>query len=140
VDPTRIIAQLEELATLADRLQDAGPGLRLAAETIRGELANLPGPHPEWQLAPLTLQEASEESGYSVSQLRRMVKGEDGRPPLVPSTGTGRGRRILRCNLPRKPGHRISPPEEREVRPEPSPGQSRTAWAIEVARGILAEG
>ena len=53
-------------------------------------------------LEPLTLEIAGLESGYSRSHLRRLV-----RQGVVPSCGTESEPRILRRDLPRKPGHGV---------------------------------
>lgn len=57
---------------------------------------------------PLSLVTASEESGYTVGHLRRLVGLEAGYPAILPNAGTADEPRVLRRNLPRKPGHRIA--------------------------------
>ncbi len=53
----------------------------------------------EAQLASLSLEQASAESGYSVDHLGRLV-----REGIVPNAGEPYAPRIRRCDLPRKPG------------------------------------
>lgn len=50
-------------------------------------------------LEPLTLDQASRESGYTRNHLRRLLR--DG---TIPNSGTEHDPRILRMHLPRKPG------------------------------------
>ena len=54
--------------------------------------------------ALLTLPEAAEESGYSQRHLSRLVKAD-----AIPNSGTPNNPRLLRSDLPRKPGHGIAP-------------------------------
>ncbi|MFQ5903311.1 MAG: helix-turn-helix domain-containing protein [Candidatus Binatia bacterium] len=49
---------------------------------------------------PLTIEQAARESGYSKEQLRRLI-----REGKVPNAGKRGAPRILRRDLPRKPGH-----------------------------------
>ena len=71
----------------------------------------------------LTLEEAEAESGYSRSHLRRLI-----RQGVVRNSGIENHPRILRRDLPRKPGHR--------VRQEPSRDLScRTQAARAIAQG-----
>jgi hypothetical protein len=58
----------------------------------------------EAQLEALTIREAAQESGYSASHLRRLIREGD-----IPDSGTeATGPRILRRDLPRKPGYRVA--------------------------------
>ena len=61
-------------------------------------------------LEALPLREAEIESGYSKSHLRRLIR--DG---VVPNAGTENRPRILRRNLPRKPGHGVRQDGSRDV-------------------------
>ena len=54
-------------------------------------------------LEPLTLAEAAIESGYSRDHLRRQIR--EGR---IPNAGEPGAPLLLRCHLPRKPGHRVA--------------------------------
>ena len=64
----------------------------------------------EWQQqaardnAPLNLQQASKESGYTPDHLGRLVKAGE-----IPNAGRANAPRILRKNLPRKPGFGLTP-------------------------------
>jgi len=58
-----------------------------------------------WEDTPLNLQQAAEESGYSADHLGRLVK--DGE---IPNAGRTKAPRILRKDLPRKPGVGLTPP------------------------------
>jgi hypothetical protein len=72
----------------------------------------------EWhahQQEPMKLAAAALESGYSVAALQLMLK--QGKIPNAGERGTPR---ILRCNLPRKPGHDV-------VVPRPTRVESRQA-------------
>ncbi len=75
------------------------------------------------RLEELTLPEASLECGYSTDHLRRLIR--DG---TIPNAGDEREYRILRRDLPRKPGHRVA-----ALRPLAA--SSRTQAARAVARG-----
>lgn len=77
------------------------------------------------QLEPLTLVDASAESGYSVGHLRRLVR--DG---TIPNAGDDSedGIRILRRYLPRKPGANVATEAVRDA-------SSRTQVARAVAQG-----
>jgi len=55
----------------------------------------------EYQLEPLTVQQASELSGYSASHLYHAV--QDG---SLPNAGQKSRPRIRRCDVPRRPGKR----------------------------------
>jgi hypothetical protein len=56
----------------------------------------------------LTLTAAAQESGYSVRQLRRLV-----RHGTIPNVGRPHAPKLRRCDLPRKPvALRIAPPED----------------------------
>ena len=51
-----------------------------------------------WDVTPLTVREASEQSGYSEDHLRRLV-----RQGQIPNAGGRNSPRILRRDLPQKP-------------------------------------
>ena len=71
----------------------------------------------------LTLGESEAESGYSRSHLRRLI-----RQGVVPNSGTESEPRILRRELPRKPGHGVREELRREL-------SCRTQVARVIARG-----
>lgn len=62
----------------------------------------------ESMMAPLTLEEAEIESGYSRSHLRRLI-----REKVLPNSGSDLKPLILRRHLPRKPGHGVSRTSDR---------------------------
>jgi len=68
----------------------------------------------------LTVTQAAAETGYSQRHLRRMVA--DG---TIRQAGTPNRPRLLRSELPRKPGHGIALP-----RPEPASSITQVARAI----------
>ncbi len=68
------------------------------ANAMEDAAAELEAAFAEWEMEALTLQEAAEESGYSYSQLQRLVA--DGQMPNAGETGAPR---VLRRDLPRKP-------------------------------------
>ncbi len=72
----------------------------------------------------LNLQEAAVISGYSQRHLRRLMKAG-----AVPNSGTPSSPRLLRSDLPRKPGHGLAPP-----RPDAA------SSIVQVARVIAARG
>ncbi|HEV2129642.1 MAG TPA: hypothetical protein VGR27_00980 [Longimicrobiaceae bacterium] len=76
----------------------AATAFRQAAEEVEKALA-------ESQLEALDLDAAAQESGYSAAHLRRML-----REGTVPDAGGGR---ILRRDLPKKPGGRLRTAPER---------------------------
>ena len=79
----------------------------VAARAFERAAAELDTELSTWLDAPLTLAQAKQESGYSVSQLERMLSEEK-----IPNAGEPRAPRILRRNLPRKPGFGIVRPEQ----------------------------
>ena len=58
----------------------------------------------------LTLEDAEAESGYSRSHLRRLI-----REGVVPNSGTESDPRILRRDVPRKPGHGVRQDRSRDL-------------------------
>ena len=83
----------------------------------------------EQEETPLALQEAAEESGYSVRHLRRLML--DG---AIPNARPGADPRILREHLPRKPGHRIAPPPRQDASALRCPRQARTIGSLRSPR------
>ena len=55
------------------------------------------------ELESLTLRKASLECGYSIDHLRRLI-----REGTIPNAGDKREHRVLRRDIPRKPGHRVA--------------------------------
>ncbi len=72
--------------------------LEWCADTLEGSLQD-----GEDEL--LNLQEAGAISGYSRRHLGRLMKAG-----AIPNSGTPDSPRLLRSDLPRKPGHGIAPP------------------------------
>jgi len=58
-----------------------------------------------WENTPLNLQQGAVESGYSADHLGRLVK--DG---AIPNAGRQKAPKVLRKDLPRKPGVGLTPP------------------------------
>jgi hypothetical protein len=97
-----------------DRFQDLAYKWLVEAEQLRrleasGQAATLERAADEldavireWIAEPLTIREASEESGYTEDRLRALVRG--GVIPDARSAGSHGEIRIRRCDLPRKPG------------------------------------
>jgi hypothetical protein len=56
---------------------------------------------------PLDLETVSQLGGYTVGHLRRLLGLEPGYDVVIPNAGTPEDPRILRCHIPRKPGHGI---------------------------------
>lgn len=69
---------------------------QMHAEQLEDALQEL-----QWQAVSLDVAEG--ESGYTRGHLRRMLN-----EGTLPNAGTAEDPRILRCNLPRKPGHGIA--------------------------------
>ncbi len=59
----------------------------------------------ESELEALTLKEAAEESGYTRSHLKRLLREQ-----AIPNSGNEGETRILRSHLPKKPGQGVAPP------------------------------
>ena len=92
----------------ASYLQEHGAEQAACAwEKAAEKLENVLG---EARTEALTLEEAEAESGYSRSHLRRLIR--DG---VVPNSGTENRPKILRKNLPRKPGHGVRQDGSRDV-------------------------
>ncbi len=77
----------------------------------------------EWEVEALTLQEAADQSGYTCSHLRRLIREQ-----VIPDSGDDGQTRIQRNHLPKKPGQGVAPP-----------AQYRPITRTQVARAI-AEG
>jgi len=91
--PAHWRSRARELARYAP---PAAQAFEAAAEELERALATA-------DLEPLTLAEAAAECGYSRSHLRRLIR--QGRLPHTIADGEIR---VLRCNLPRKPGHGVA--------------------------------
>lgn len=81
------------------RSRELEPYAPAAAEAFRRAAAELDEHIHTMDNAPLTLEQASSASGYSVDHLSRMVR--EGR---IPNAGTKGRPRIRRADLPAKPG------------------------------------
>jgi hypothetical protein len=93
----------DTIASLTARWRDEATLLRRRGAEAQAALLescadDLEAANREADLEALTLQEAAQESGYSVDHLGRLVR--EGR---IPNAGQGWGPRIRRCDLPRKP-------------------------------------
>ena len=71
-------------------------------------------------LEALTLRAAAPECGYSVDHLRRLIR--DG---TIPNAGSDREYRILRRDIPKKPGHAVAP-----ARPQVASSRTQAARAV----------
>ena len=87
-----------------ERAHELEPYAPPAAKAFADAAAELEQALREADLEPLTLAEAAAECGYSRSHLRRLIR--QGRLPHTIADGEIR---VLRCNLPRKPGHGVAP-------------------------------
>ena len=87
-----------------------------AAEKLEGALGDA-------RTEALKLEEAEAESGYSRSHLRRLIR--DG---IVPNAGTENRPKILRKDLPKKPGHGVRQRQNQGV-------SSKTQVATRVIQG-----
>ena len=56
-------------------------------------------------LEELSLRDAAEESGYTRSHLKRLLREQ-----AIPNSGNEGETRILRSHLPKKPGQGVAPP------------------------------
>lgn len=112
--PTRWQTKAKELRQL---------GAEPTAKVLERCAADLEEAYRDWNLQPLTLQEAAKESGYSTDHLGRLVR--DG---TIPNAGEKHSPRIRRGDLPRKPGHRSANGSK-----PPAPIRSRT----EMARSVV---
>ncbi len=65
----------------------------------------------EAQLEPLSLEQASAESGYCADHLGRLVRGG-----TIPNAGESYSPRIRRCDLPRKPGFNAGDVDNETIR------------------------
>lgn len=79
----------------AAELEPYAPG---AAEAFRRAARELDDAVREFDEAPLTLEQASEVSGYSVDHLARMV-----REKRIPNIGEKHRPRVRRADVPMKP-------------------------------------
>jgi len=71
-------------------------------------------------LEALTLREATPECGYGADHLRRLMR--DG---TIPNAGNDREYRILRRDLPKKPGHAVA-----SVGPQVASSRTQAARAV----------
>ncbi len=101
----------EKAAQLERYAPAAAEAFREAAELAEKALS-------ENMMEPLDLHTAAQESGYSETHLRRML-----REGTLPDAGGGT---ILRRDLPRKPGGSLARPRLHE-----------TSSRLQVARGVL---
>lgn len=85
------------------RAHELEPYAPPAAKAFADAAAELEQALREADLEPLTLADAEIECGYTRSHLRRLIR--EGR---IPNSGTEAEPRILRCHLPRKPGHAVA--------------------------------
>jgi len=106
-----------------DRAHELEPYAPPAAKAFADAADELEQALREADLEPLTLAEAEVECGYTRSHLRRLIR--EGR---IPNSGTDEEPRILRCHLPRKPGHGVADRREQLA-------LSRTQVARAVAAG-----
>lgn len=121
------MATLQDLpARWRSRAEELRPYAPPAAEAFDAAAAELEASLRDSLLEPLTLEQAEVESGYSRAHLRRMLREE-----RVPNAGTEADPRILRRDLPRKPGYRVLVANAR-----PDPASSRT----QVVRAVAAKG
>lgn len=72
------------------------------------------------ELEALTLRDAAPECGYSVDHLRRLIR--DG---TIPNAGNHREYRILRRDIPKKPGHAVA-----SARPQVASSRTQAARAV----------
>ena len=112
---SRLPREFRENAATARRLA----GAESAALVWEAAAAEVEGRLSECRQEPLTLDAAALESGYSRSNLLRML-----REGTVPNAGSKKEPRILRMHLPRKPGFGI---DERPLRPASSRVQAARA-------------
>jgi hypothetical protein len=96
VESTELRSLANRWRTEAKRFrQFEAHGQAAACEQLADELeAALDG----WNLTPLTVREASEQSGYSEDHLRRLI-----RKGRIHNAGADNSPRVLRRDLPRKP-------------------------------------
>lgn len=102
--PTRWRAKAVELRQL---------GAVAQAQALEWCAAELEAAWREWELEALTLQQAADESGYSVDHLGALVRQE-----TIPNAGEKHSPRIRRCDLPRKPGQGSSAEGNGSATPE----------------------
>lgn len=100
--PTSRIVKLRADAELfrSYGVQDLASILDKVAQDLEADFEEL-------DLTCLSLDEASEESGYSIGHLRRLLGLEPGFEAKIPNEGTAADPRILRAHLPKKPGHGV---------------------------------
>ena len=93
---------------LPEKWRKKADGLRRYAPEVANALedcvAELEAAFAEWELEELTLQDAASESGYSYSQLQRLVA--DGQ---IPNAGKSGAPRVRRVDVPRKPARGTRP-------------------------------
>lgn len=110
---------LEQWRTRAETLREFGMDTR-GAELWDRAADELEASAQHSLMEPLPLEVAEVESGYTRGHLRREIR--DGR---LPNAGSEKEPRILRCNLPRKPGHAVA-----------SPGTRIAESRVQVARAV----
>jgi hypothetical protein len=91
--------QIELAAAWRARAGELRPYAPAAAEAFERAAAELEGALREAAEEPLTLAEASAESGYSERRLRELVAAGE-----IPQAGRKHAPRIRRADLPRRPG------------------------------------
>jgi hypothetical protein len=97
----------------------------------------------EFEREMFTIEQASEQSGYSTGHLRRLLGLEEGYDERIPNSGTLDVPRIRRAHLPRKPGHGIAlelhtvaSVPHRIQRPVASPATPGASLRSQVARAV----
>jgi len=117
--PNDLSLEWRELA-----LQQRDLGAEPQARTLEWCADELEEHFRAWRSELLTLEEASEESGYSRDHLGRLLS--DG---VIPNAGEPYGPHIRRQDLPRKPGHQVEHRTSRLDDPVPS--------RVQVARSVV---
>jgi hypothetical protein len=97
-------------------------GAEAQATTCERNAADLGARFTSWWLAELTVTQAADESGYSETRLRELVR--EGRLPHKKPGGENGNIVIARCDLPRRPNPQpeddgITSLAERLLRPRP---------------------
>lgn len=101
----------------ADALERYAPA---AAEAFREAAELAQAALHESEMEALTLETAEPESGYTRGHLRRLIA--EGK---IPNHGTEEDPRILRRDLPRKPGYGVA-----NARLQPTPSRAQVARAV----------
>lgn len=79
-------------------------GLAQPADQYELTARELEASYHAWQNEALDMRTAAAESGYSVDNIKVLVKSEK-----VPNVGQPGAPRVRRADLPRKPGHGVQP-------------------------------